>query len=312
MQNVFDAFKEIVGKTFNWGFALRFIAIYLLELIVALAVGGLMAYGAFMYALGSGFAVESLIVAGILLLAALIVVVAISSAISGIGLALGRDYLEGRQFTLSSVYEKAKPGILPLIKIQLTITILFLALFLAIASPGIAKVVSAFENYGIAGMASGVQSAMVSLIAAIGAVVLVYLVLLPFLLILSQSAFFGRLGVKKAMKRAWRLGKANFGRNWGLFILLIIVLFVVSFIFNLIQEGIIAAGGSSLAAMAIAAIINIVVQFWIGILATLFSVKVYLLCIPAGAGRVTASKAFKAARTRAGAKARAKRAKKKK
>jgi len=239
----------------------------------------------------------------LLLFFVFIVIMAFTEALySGFKLNFARDLISGKAITLKSAWHATKPRLLTAFGVKLIVNLVIAIAVILWFLPLAVYFLNAIKEFSFLIPGLPFSSAQAPLSPAVflpafllvflkvfawillGAIIfgIIYLVLLPFLIVLNAVPYFENIGVIDSFKRAYWLGKKNYFKNYffaiayfifslaALIILLIVdgILNLTSFIFSFF-----------LFAVAVFAIlrfiINILFSVWSQGYGSLFFVNVY-------------------------------------
>lgn len=306
MGEVVSAFGQILRASVSLKFYLYMFLLFVLTMVLGLLSGvvailgggilfllALMFYGFWAFSLPALLAYAVLAVLFLLLLVLLGAFV--DAAVEGLGVNLCRDFLTAKKLDLGAALKRMQPRLLDAVKLRfyvwmivgLALLILFALPFL-LAWPAFASLDLALLDFE-AFAAPLVGVVILELVLAL-AVLLAAFFLAPFFVVLFQLPFFEEKSPRQCLDRALALGKRNYWRNLGFYLLTVVTLFAVFMFFGVFSfiTGLFGALFESEALIALGIIIflfmgvvmfflRILVQAWAFGLNQLFLTGVYFL-----------------------------------
>jgi hypothetical protein len=306
MGDTVSTFGQILRASVNIKFYLYMILLMVLTMVLGvltviagIIVGGVIfLVGLMVYGL-MAFSLPALLIYFILSVIALLLFVLlgafVDAVIEGLGINLCWDFLSGKKLDLSAALKRMQPRLVDAVKLRFyvwlivgIVIIVLIAIPFLLALPamgGFDVAVGEIEDFLVP--FAGVMIFEIILLLAIA---LAAFFLVPFSVILFQIPFFEKKSPRECVDRAIALGKKNYWRNMGYYLLMVIVLvfvFMFAGVFGFIT-GMFAAVMDSDALMALALIIfiffgivmfvvRILLQIWALGLSQLFLTSIYFL-----------------------------------
>ena len=305
MGDVVSFFGEILRFSLIPKYYLYMVVLLLLTFVLGLLVGlgalivgailfvfGLLVYGLMQFTLPALFIYLLLALVFILVLVFLSTVV--DAVISGLGVNLALDFLAGKKLDFSQAFKRMQPRLLDAVKLRFYFWVIVgLAITIILALP----VLLALPAFSVADLAALDFEQLIFPFAGIILVelVLILLILLaffllaPVIILLFPMPFFEKKGPRESWDRAWALGKKNYWRNMGFFLLFVGTMMAVGMVLGMF--GIFPGMASALMknesliplfiifflfSTIVMVFVRLLFQVWIIGLGTLFQTRMYL------------------------------------
>ena len=296
MGEVISTFGLILRASVRFKFYFYMLLLFILTMVlgllsaVVMIIGGgiIFLVGLMLYAFLS-FSLPGLIIYAILFLFFLLIVffvgAFVDAVIEGLGINLCWDFLSGKKLDLNAAFKRLQPRLFDATKLRFYVWLIIgLVVLVLLAIPFLLFVPAInfadlafmdFEDFILPIAGSIIFLALMFLLIFLAA-----FFLMPFFVILFQLPFFEKKSPRECVDRAIALGKKNYWRNMGFYLLMVVTLMIVFTFVGIFSftTGILGAVMESEALMAISIMLFLIMSF------VMFFVRVFIQAWAVGLG----------------------------